>query len=83
MSNLYNLKSCPFCGADARFRTVSKGVTNIGFEVNFEIGCCNKNCYVTTAKTYKVCMNLDENGKINVYLDERMKAVENWNKRLG
>lgn len=82
MSNLYNLKSCPFCGADAGFRMISKSISNLGVEVNFEIFCRNSKCCVTTPKLYKVCMNLDVNGLINVYHDERMKAVENWNTRL-
>jgi len=83
MSNLYNLKSCPFCGSKAYFKTISSvsNASNRGVGYEFKIACNNHDCRVSTPKTYKIGMKLNEVGEINIYCDERIKAVEDWNAR--
>jgi Lar family restriction alleviation protein len=79
--NKETLKSCPFCGGQARFVckcNISHGDFR-GWE--FSISCIK--CNATIPKTnYRLMVKLDENGNIVlVGEDERNKAIDAWNRR--
>ena len=76
------LKPCPFCGGEAKLfvkTSCSRGVTR-GWE--FGIFCAK--CDVTTPKTnYLVEVQLDAYGEVITVVDERLLAIEAWNRRAS
>lgn len=76
------LKPCPFCGGTAKFFTkvsCSSGVTR-GWE--FGIFCVK--CSVASPKTnYRLEVQLDTDGEVITTIDERLLAIEAWNRRVS
>lgn len=75
------LKKCPFCGGKAHFITTSTGYQGEIKKIEFKIEC--RDCRVSTPKTYGLELRLNEIGEIEMLLDERQKAVSQWNYREG
>ena len=76
----YELKPCPFCGGKAKFFVKSSMCREITRGYNFGIYCTK--CDITTPKTnYIVEFKLNDSGEIEVTEDERLLAVEAWNRR--
>ncbi len=73
------LKSCPFCGGRAVFRTFSNSSSHhcVGFD--FDIECSD--CGMTFPKRFKVRFSMNDCGEINSLNDERERAAEQWNSR--
>lgn len=78
----YELKPCPFCGGKAKFfvkTSICRGITRGNL---FGIYCTA--CNITTPKTnYAVEFKLNDSGEIEVTQDERLLAIEAWNRRAG
>lgn len=75
------LKACPFCGGKAYFRTTSTGCQGEIRKIGFQIEC--RDCRVSIPKTYGLELRLNEIGEIEMLLDERKKALSQWNYRGG
>lgn len=73
------LKPCPFCGGQARFKTITYGEDCSGVHFNFEIRC--KECEVGIPKAYALRLTLETDGEIVLLIDERSIAIEEWNNR--
>lgn len=74
------LKPCPFCGYEARFYQTSVGVDSNSAELRFQIRC--KKCSAVAPEAYGgICINLNQNGEMNMWHDDRIAAVEAWNRR--
>lgn len=75
------LKPCPFCGGKADFKTRSNlsSHSEVGFD--FTIKC--RECDVEIPRTYRVTLAIGMSGRINTIIDERQKAMDDWNRRAG
>lgn len=73
------LKPCPFCGGKAEFKTNSSGYNNDSRIIGFGIKC-NK-CGLEHPKRYEVRISLGKNGEIITDLDQRIRAIDEWNYR--
>ena len=73
------LKPCPFCGGKADFKTKSNlsSHSEVGFD--FTIKC--RECDVEIPRTYRVTLTIGMSGRINAIIDERQKAMDDWNRR--
>lgn len=73
------LKPCPFCGGEANFKRKSNlsGNSEVGFD--FTIKCSE--CDIEIPRTYRVTFILGVRGKIITIIDERQKAMDDWNRR--
>ena len=74
------LKPCPFCGGEAKFYT--KVYTERGITRGWNFGIWCSKCNVSTPKTnYALEIQLDDTGEITTIVDERLLAIESWNRR--
>lgn len=76
------LRKCPFCGGEAKAKTVSNKSThyNVGFV--FEIVC--KECGTTYPKKYGIDLELQEDLSIAIVgEDKREEAINDWNNRVS
>lgn len=74
------LKPCPFCGGEAKFFTKAfdPKIDRRGWL--FGVFCMD--CGVTTPKTnYYVEVSLADSGEIRITRDDRLEAIETWNRR--
>lgn len=75
------LKPCPFCGGEAKF--LIKLHSERGITRGWEFGIYCTKCDVTTPKTcYKLEVQLNGAGQIDITEDERQQAIEAWNRRV-
>lgn len=72
------LKPCPFCGGEAKFKTISNACGHQFVTIEFEISC--EKCGVSFPKRYRIEIQLNECGSITMN-DYRMEAAEAWNRR--
>ena len=78
----YELKPCPFCGGKAKF--LVKCYTERGITRGYSFGIYCTKCDITTPKTnYSIEFKLNDCGEIEVTKDERLLAIEAWNRRAG
>ena len=78
---MIELKPCPFCGGEVEYFKNSKCL--YGFDVGWEFGIRCKNCGVKAPKeNYKLEVNFDNDGQLNILTDERKKAADDWNRRV-
>lgn len=75
------LKPCPFCGGKADFETKSN--LSIHSEVGFDFTIKCRECDVKIPRTYRVTLAIGMSGRINVIIDERQKAIDDWNRRTN
>lgn len=77
---MFDFDSCPFCGGSGGFlikTTFTKG-NSIGW--HFGVSCSN--CGITIRKKdYTVEVQLKNNGEISTLTDERLIALNDWNRR--
>lgn len=80
MSN--ELKPCPFCGGEARFVQVARGTAeNASCRLQFAIRCVK--CDATAPHAYgSVYVQLGEDGTLTSWGDDRLEAIEAWNRRV-
>lgn len=77
---MIELKPCPFCGGEAMFLVKSR--TERGITNGYGFGICCEKCGVTTPKLdYRLELNINSTGEIEVTHDERPLAIEAWNRR--
>lgn len=75
------LKSCPFCGGEAKFFT--KTFDARGTQRGWFFGVFCTRCDVTTPKTsYYFEANLTDSGELEITRDDRSEAIEAWNRRF-
>lgn len=74
------LKPCPFCGGKAHFIATSSGSQFDIRKISFQVECIK--CRVSIPRYYKLELHLAESGEIEITVDERNDAVEDWNKRI-
>ena len=75
------LKPCPFCGGEASFRVNVNTERRTTKGWRFGITCTN--CGVQTPKIdYIYESQLGRTGEIETITDERIKAIEAWNRRM-
>ena len=76
----YKLKPCPFCGGKAKFLVKRHMERGIARGYSFGIYCTK--CDITTPKTnYIIEFRLNDGGEIETTVDERLLAIESWNRR--
>ncbi len=75
-----NLRACPFCGGKAYFKKVTEGTRGDIKTFSFETACAE--CGIVSPKIYKIEVDLDHRGGLKMVLDERDKAVKDWNGRI-
>lgn len=80
------LKSCPFCGGEAKFLVktyMANGVMR-EYSLGYSFGICCSKCDITTPKTdYILKFRLNDDGEIELNVDERPLAIETWNRRVN
>lgn len=74
------LKPCPFRGGKAEFDTISTGYRYRTHSFDFVIHCVK--CRATSPKTYRLVIDLNSKGLMEVLTDERQAAVDDWNRRF-
>lgn len=78
---MIELKPCPFCGGQAKFFTKVNDAKNTSIGWFFGIFCTE--CGVTTPKTnYYTEVSLAGSGEIEIPRDDRLEAIEAWNRRV-
>lgn len=76
------LRKCPFCGGEAKAKTVlnKSNHCNVGFI--FEIVCTE--CGTTYPKQYGIDLELQEDLSITIVgEDKREEAINDWNNRVS
>lgn len=73
------LKPCPFCGGKADFKTKSN--LSRHWEVGFDFTIKCSECDIEIPSTYRVTLILGRGGQLNEIIDERQKAMDDWNRR--
>lgn len=78
---MIELKSCPFCGGKAKIEQTAYGTTeHNSCKLSFEIRC--RQCGATAPKADGyIVVNLSTYGELNIWHDDRGKAVAAWNRR--
>lgn len=76
----FKLKTCPFCGHEAKFVTESSSIQHDQRGFGFRIKCSKCGTHINR-KVYEIKLKLNSQGQIETVFDEREKAVEEWNKR--
>ena len=78
------LKSCPFCGGRARLEQTSFGTIdeNSSVRLGFKLKCAKCGASSPKAIGY-IALNLDYEGNLNPWHDDRPEAIEDWNRRDG
>lgn len=75
------LRPCPFCGGGAKFFVRSHMERGMTRGYTFGIFCTK--CDVTTPKTdYVIEFHMNGDGEIEMMIDERLLAIEAWNRRV-
>ena len=75
------LKPCPFCGGKAIVTQTGRYLTiNQSIKLAFSIGCPMCGASVPNA-VGDISINIDKNGNLNCWLDDREKAIAAWNRR--
>ena len=77
----YELKPCPFCGGMANFET--EGNTSNHHKVGFDFKIKCRECGIKSPKRYRVYFILGMRGQISTIIDERQKAMDDWNRRAN
>lgn len=76
------LKPCPFCGGRAKF--LVKTYRSNGTHRGWDFGVYCSQCDITLSRTdYKLDVDFNNNGELEVLQDDRPNAVEAWNRRVG
>lgn len=73
------IKPCPFCGGEARFRVSENRSAHFGVGFTFFVECTK--CGAKYPKRYECLFYMDGNGTINARTDERAQAIDDWNRR--
>lgn len=77
------LKPCPFCGGKASIQQTAYGTTdNASCRLSFAIRCTKCDATAPNASGY-VAINLMSDGSLNLWNDDREKAVKAWNRRVS
>ena len=76
-----DLKKCPFCGGEAAFKYGPIEVEGGSALFQFVLEC--RDCGAKAKHSSgNVCVSMGENGVINVWSDQKVKAIEWWNRRI-
>ena len=74
------LKKCPFCGGEAAFRAGPIEVEGGSALFQFVLEC--RECGARAKHSSgNVCVSMGENGNINVWISQKEKAADEWNRR--
>ena len=77
------LKPCPFCGSEAKIEQTAYGTTdNASCKLSFAVRCTKCDATAPNANGY-IAIKLSFNGNFNLWHDDRLKAIEAWNRRAG
>lgn len=74
-------KGCPFCGGKAKFITTVGRLLSSHACFMFYIKC--DKCGIGSPKTYECDICIGNDGVIQISKDERLKAIEDWNRRTN
>ena len=75
------LKPCPFCGGKAQFRSRSFDVRANDRGWVFDIFCTK--CCVELPRNYRIDLEFNDCGEIQILSDGRQAAIEEWNRRVN
>ena len=76
-----DLKPCPFCGEKAQFEQRGYGTTDLAsVRLGFSVRCKKCGAYAPHADGH-ISINLSVTGELNIWEDDRNKAIEAWNRR--
>lgn len=77
------LKPCPFCGGEAIISQTASGMMEMAScQLSFSIQCIKCRATAPGADGY-VAVNLARDGLLNIWHDDREKAIKAWNRREG
>lgn len=77
------LKPCPFCGGKAEIEQTAYGTTNYAScKLTFAVRCTECDATAPNANGY-IAIKLSSDGNLNPWHDDRLKAIEAWNRRVG
>ena len=78
---MIELKPCPFCGGKPRIDQTAYGtIEHNSCKLSFTIRCSKCNSTAYHAYGY-IAVNLSADGELNIWHDDREKAVAEWNRR--
>lgn len=77
------LKPCPFCGSNAEFHLCGIGQHKFPERIKWMFSIRCSKCHATCSNnlTTVVEANLEKDGIIQVFTDDREKAISDWNRR--
>ena len=76
------LKPCPFCGGEAKFKTITNKSSHCCVGFSFEIKCSK--CDLRFPQSFNIEFFLTENGEIKImsgFENVINHATEEWNRR--
>ena len=77
------LKRCPFCGSKAKIEQTAYGtMDNASCKLSFSVRCTECDATAPNANGY-IAINLSSDGSLNIWHDDRLKAIDAWNRRAG
>ena len=80
---MIELKPCPFRGSKAKIEQTAYGtMDNASCKLSFAIRCIECGATAPNASGY-IAINLMSDGSLNLWNDDREKAVKAWNRRAG
>jgi len=75
------LKPCPFCGGKPDFLATKYMADTFCTGIVFSLVC--NNCGGSISRSYCMTIRLNKDGSLYIEADNRQRAIEEWNKRVG